>query len=61
MIKDIIKKRIHTSRTPVSKESNQLVQDIADILNAEVLSVKSGSEVFNMGNSRILACKKRCT
>ena len=46
MIKDIIKKHIHTSRTPVSKESNQLVQDIADILNAEVISAKSGSEVL---------------
>ena len=46
MIKDIIKKHIHTSRTPVSKESNQAVQDIADILNAEVISAKSGSEVL---------------
>lgn len=46
MIKDIIKKHIETSRTPVSNESYQLVQDIADILNAEILSVQSGSEVL---------------
>lgn len=46
MIKDIIKKHIETSRTPVSQESNDLVRDVAGILNAEILSVKSGSEVL---------------
>lgn len=46
MIKDIIKKHINTSRTPVSDESNALVKDVADILNAEIIPVKSGSEVL---------------
>ena len=46
MIKDIIKKHINTSRTPVSDESNALVCDVADILSAEVISTKSGSEIL---------------
>lgn len=46
MIKEIIKKHINTSRTPVSDESNALVKELADILNAEIISAKSGSEVL---------------
>lgn len=46
MIKEIINKHINTSRTPVSDESNALVIDIADILNAEIIPTKSGSEVL---------------
>ena len=40
MIKEIINKHINTSRTPVSDESNALVIDIADILNAEIIPTK---------------------
>lgn len=46
MIEELIKKHIHTSRTPVSKESNDLVKDVAEILNANIIAVKSGSEVL---------------
>lgn len=46
MIKDIIKKHINTSRTPVSDESNALVRYVSDILSAKVISAKSGSEVL---------------
>lgn len=46
MIEELIKKHIHTSRTPVSKESNDLVNDVAEILNADIIAAKSGSEVL---------------
>ena len=46
MIKDIIKKHINTSRTPVSDENNALVLHVSDILSAKVISAKSGSEVL---------------
>ena len=46
MIEELIKKHIHTSRTPVSKESNDLVKDVAEILNADIIAAKSGSEVL---------------
>lgn len=46
MINDIIKNHINTSRTPVSDESNALVNQLADILSADIIRTKSGSEVL---------------
>ena len=45
-MKELIKKHLYTSRSPVSDENNSLVQDIADELDAEIIKSKCGSEVL---------------
>ena len=46
-MKELIKKHLYTSRSPVSDENNNLVQDVASKLNADIIKSKCGSEVLS--------------
>lgn len=46
MLKELIKKHLYTSRSPVSDENNHLVQDVAAQLNADIIKSKCGSQVL---------------
>ncbi len=45
-LKTFIKKNLLTLRSPVSDDNNNLVQNIASILNADIIKAKCGSEVL---------------
>lgn len=46
-MKELIKKHLYTSRSPVSDENNNLVYDVAYELNADIIKSKCGSEVLS--------------
>ncbi len=46
-MKELIKKHLYTSRSPVSDENNNLVYEVASELNADIIKSKCGSEVLS--------------
>ncbi len=57
-MKSLIKKHINTNRTPVSDASNDLVSEVAEILNGKIIKSRSGSEVLTWIIPEYFKCHK---